>query len=122
MGIFTLLKNKLPASISSKFPDGIDQKTFLGKISQNRALKLFGVSGIALFGIGKLHEYIESNSATLGEIPTDEEGKKTWWKTAIEKAGIGTKEGAEEVWAILNGEKLDEYLTEKEDPEEMEKK
>ena len=88
-------------------------------MARNRALRLFGISGVTLFGIGKLYEYIEKNGASLGEMPTDENGKKAWWKRAIEKAGIGAKEGAEEIWSILNGEKLEEYLTSKEDEEDM---
>lgn len=108
-GIFALLKGKLPTKMANSL-SGLDQKSLLWKLARNRALRLFGVGGVALFGIGKLYEYIENNSATLGEIPTDTEGKKSWWKNALEKAGIGAKEGSEEIWAVLNGEKLEEYF------------
>jgi hypothetical protein len=47
-------------------------------------------------------------------MPTDTEGKKVWWKKAIEKAGIGAKEGAEEIWSVLNGSKLEEHFENKE--------
>lgn len=86
-------------------------------MARNRALRLFGIGGVALFGIGKLYEYIEKNGASLGEMPTDAEGKKSWWKNALEKAGIGAKEGAEEIWAVLNGSKLEEYF-EKDTPKD----
>lgn len=103
------MKNRLPASVTTSL-EGLEGKSFLSKIAKNRALRLFGISGIALFGIGKLYEYIENNGASLGEMPTDSEGKKSWWKNALEKAGIGAKEGAEEIWAILNGSKLEEHF------------
>jgi hypothetical protein len=31
-----------------------------------------------------------------------EEAKKEWWKKAIEKAGIGIKDGAEEIWSLVS--------------------
>lgn len=83
-------------------------------MAQNRALRLFGIGGVTLFGIGKLYEYIEKNGASLGEVPTNTEGRKSWWKNAIEKAGITTKEGAEDIWSILNGSKLEEHFENKE--------
>ena len=43
-------------------------------------------------------------------MSADAEGKKSWWKNALEKAGISAKEGAEEIWAILNGSKLEEHF------------
>jgi CRISPR/Cas system-associated endonuclease Cas3-HD len=117
-GIFKLLEGKLPTKMANSL-SGLDQKSLLWKLARNRALRLFGISGVTLFGIGKLYEYIEKNGASLGEMPTDENGKKAWWKKAIEKAGIGAKEGGEEIWSILNGEKLEEYLTSKENEEDM---
>ncbi len=122
IGILALMKGKLPTSITERLNTN-DKKDFLSRLTRNRALKLFWISGITLLGIGTLYSYIEKNSSELAEIPTDAEGKKTWWKNAIEKAGIGAKEGAEEIWSIINGEKLDDYLTEKEeeDAKEMEK-
>ncbi|MCB9807510.1 hypothetical protein H6768_06625 [Candidatus Peribacteria bacterium] len=71
------------------------------------------MSGIALFGIGRLYEYIENHGSTLGEMPSDNEGKKSWWKNALEKAGIGLKDGAEDIWAVLSGEKVEHYFEEK---------
>jgi len=108
-GILTLIKWNLPEEMQ-KGLSWLDQKSLLGKLARNRALRLFGVGGVALFGIGKLYEYIEKNGTSLGEMPTDAEGKKSWWKNALEKAGIGAKEGAEEIWAILNGSKLEEHF------------
>lgn len=106
------MKNKLPANVTRNL-EGIEGKSFLSKLAKNRALRLFGMSGIALFGIGKLYEYIEKNGTSLGEMPTDTESKKTWWKQAIQKAGIGIKEGSEEIWSVLNGEKAEKYFEEK---------
>ena len=111
----------MPASVTGKL-EGLEGKSFLAKIAKNRALRLFGISGIVLFGIGKLYEHIENNGASLGEMPADDEEKKSWWKKAIESAGIGIKEGAEEIWSLINGEKLDEYLTERENKTEMEER
>lgn len=103
------VKDRLPPSVSKNLT-GLDEKAFLGKLARNRALKLLGISGIALFGIGALYSYIEKNGSTLWEMPADAEGKKSWWKNALEKAGIGAKEWAEEIWAVLNGSKLEEHF------------
>lgn len=123
LGIFALIKNKLPESISKNL-NIADKAGFLKKLAWNRALKVFGMSGITLFGIGKLSEKLQDPkiAAELWEMPQDTEGKKVWWKKAIEKAGITMKDGAEEIWAIMNGEKLDEYLTSRENSDEMEKR
>ena len=117
-----LIKNKLPKGLLEKLGDPTDKTVFLKKLAGNRALRLFGISGITLFGIGKLSETLQDPkiAAELGEMPeSPEEAKKEWWKKAIEKAGIGIKDGAEEIWSLVNGEKLDEYLTSREDDEEM---
>ncbi len=123
LGIFALIKSKLPESITKNL-NIADKAGFLKKLAWNRALKVFGMSGITLFGIGKLSEKLQDPkiAAELWEIPEDAEGKKVWWKKAIEKAGITMKDGAEEIWAIMNGEKLDEYLTSRENSDEMEKR
>ncbi len=120
LGIFNLIKNKLPLSMQQSL--GSENGTgLLKKLATSRALRLFGISGLTLFGIGKLWDTLQDPkiAAELGEIPNTEEGKKEWWKKAIEKAGIGIKDGAEEIWAIVNWEKLDDYLTSREDKEEM---
>lgn len=111
--IFSLLKSKLPSSLANKLAEGVGDKSFLGKLAKNRALRLFGISGVTLFSIGKLYEYIEKNGASLWNIPIDTEGKKSWWKNVIEKAWIGVKDGAEEIWSTLNGEKVEKYFEEK---------
>jgi len=103
------VKDRLPPSISKNLA-GLDDKSFIGKLAKNRALKLFGISGVALFSIGALYQYIEKNESSLWQMPTDAEGKKSWWKNALEKAWIGAKEGAEEIWGVLNGSKLEEHF------------
>lgn len=123
VGILATIKSKLPASLREKIGDAQGSE-LLKKLATSRALRLFGISGLTLFGIGKLWDTLQDPkiAAELGEIPNTEEGKKEWWKKAIEKAGIGIKDGAEEIWAIVNWEKLDDYLTSREDKEEMDKR
>lgn len=109
VGILSIIKNKLPLSIQQNL-EGIKGTDLLKKLATNRALRRFGIAGIGLAGIGTLYQYIENNSASLGEMPADAAGQKAWWKNAIEKAGIGIKEGSEEVWAVLSGGKVEEYF------------
>ena len=58
------MKDRLPPSVSKNLA-GLDEKAFLGKLAKNRALKLLGISGVALFSIGALYSYIEKNGTTL---------------------------------------------------------
>ena len=125
LGIFKIIKDRLPKSIRENIGDTSDEKSFLKKIATNRALRVFGISGLTLFGIGKLSETLQDPkiAAEIGEMPeSPEEAKKAWWTKVIEKAGITIREWVEEIWSIINGEKLDEYLTEKENKEEMEQR
>lgn len=109
LGIFNLIKNKLPLSLQQSL-EGVKGTELLKKLATSRALRLFGIGGIGIFWIGRLYEYIENNGASLGEMPADEAGKKSWWKNALEKAGIGIKEGSEDIWAVLSGGKVEEYF------------
>lgn len=54
-------------------------------------------------------------------MPQDEKGKKSWLEKTMKMAGIGVKDGARDIWEIINGKKLDEYLESKkeETPEWM---
>ncbi len=63
-------------------------------VKSGRGLKLFGVAGGALLGAGLLYAYLQTDAGkgALDRFPTDEEGKKTWWKEMISKAGIGITE------------------------------
>lgn len=110
--LFKWMEKILPTKMVDSLSDS-DKKSFLGKLAKNRALKLFGIGGVTLFGLGKLSEYINNNGSALGVIPTDIEGKQSWWKIAIEKAGIGAKDWAEEILALLNGSTVEGYLEEK---------
>lgn len=109
LSIFALLKSKLPTSMQNKLAEvSGDKKGFLEHVAKNRALRLFGVSGVALFGIGKLSEYIQGHGTELGEIPADEAGKKAWWTKAIEKAGVASHD----LLDIVTGKKIAEKMQE----------
>ncbi len=105
--IFKLIKDRLPPSLAEKLW-GADGKGLLKKLAANRALKLFGIGWIWLFWIGKLYEYIENNGASLGEMPTDEAGKKSWW----EKAMAGANVASQDILDIVTGKKIAEKMQE----------
>ncbi len=86
LGIFGAIKSKLPKSIADKI-DTADKNGFLKSIAQNRALRLFGIPGIALLGFGQLAHATENPKiqAEIGKMPQEPEKQKIWWKNLIEK-------------------------------------
>lgn len=123
-GLFTMLH--LPKSITEKI-DSKNGASILKAVPKLRKLKLFGIWGTALVAAGLLFAHFESNPETLkelGEVPTDEAWKKSWWQKALDKAKIGVKEGGDKLHQILtsgidiaDGKALREHY-EKEGPAE----
>lgn len=65
---------------------------------------MFGAAGTALFAASMLYAHFEKNPESLkelGDIPSDEAGKKSWWQKALDKAKIGAKEGGDKLLHIV---------------------
>lgn len=57
-------------------------------LARNKALRLFGIGGLTLFGLGQLSEAAQNPGiqSEIGEMPKDPEKQKTWLKALIEKS------------------------------------
>lgn len=112
VSMYAIAKKFLPKSLT----ENVDEKngtSILKLLKGRKYLKLFGVWGLALLGAGGLFAYFSENPdklKSLGEIPEDAEGKKSWWKKALGIAWINDQEGGSHILSYLNGEKITEKL------------
>lgn len=126
LGIFWVIKNKLPAGLSRSLDwsgGGI-----LKSIARNKALRMFGVGWALLFWISQISNALENPEIAnkVWPMPDNPEERKTWIAKLLSYCGdIGetTKNALVDFYSqskdVITGKTLDAYLTKKEAEEEI---